>query len=39
MTYAVDRQQYVVIAAGGGARFGEGDAVVAFVLPPTSRYP
>lgn len=33
MTYAVNGRQYVVIAAGGGDRFGEGDALVAFALP------
>ncbi|MGH7471421.1 MAG: pyrroloquinoline quinone-dependent dehydrogenase [Longimicrobiales bacterium] len=34
MTYlGTDGRQYVVIAAGGGGRFGPGDAIVAFALP------
>jgi quinoprotein glucose dehydrogenase len=33
MTYAAGGRQYVVIAAGGGGRFGRGDAIVAFALP------
>jgi quinoprotein glucose dehydrogenase len=33
MTYEVAGRQYVVIAAGGGDRFGNGDAIVAFALP------
>jgi quinoprotein glucose dehydrogenase len=33
MTYASGGRQYVVIAAGGGGRFGRGDAIVAFALP------
>ncbi|MBI3982432.1 MAG: pyrroloquinoline quinone-dependent dehydrogenase [Gemmatimonadetes bacterium] len=33
MTYSVGGQQFVVIAAGGGGRFGQGDAIVAFALP------
>jgi quinoprotein glucose dehydrogenase len=33
MTYSVGGRQYVVIAAGGGGRFGRGDAIVAFALP------
>ncbi|HEX7121816.1 MAG TPA: PQQ-binding-like beta-propeller repeat protein, partial [Gemmatimonadaceae bacterium] len=37
MTYEVDGRQYVVIAAGGGDRFGEGDAFVAFSLPGGGR--
>jgi quinoprotein glucose dehydrogenase len=34
MTYVAGGQQFVVIAAGGGGLFGEGDAVLAFALPP-----
>jgi len=34
MTYEANRRQFVVIAAGGGGIFGEGDTVVAFALPP-----
>jgi quinoprotein glucose dehydrogenase len=33
MTYFSGGRQYVVIAAGGGGRFGRGDAIVAFALP------
>ncbi len=33
MTYEASGRQYVAIAAGGGGRFGEGDAIVAFALP------
>ena len=33
MTYEAGGRQYVVIAAGGGGRFGDGDAIVAFALP------
>ncbi len=33
MTYAVSGKQFVVIAAGGGGRFGKGDHLVAFALP------
>jgi quinoprotein glucose dehydrogenase len=33
MTYSAGGRQYVVIAAGGGGRFGRGDAIVAFALP------
>ena len=33
MTYAVNGRQFVVIAAGGGGRFGRGDEIVAFALP------
>lgn len=33
MTYSSGGHQYVVIAAGGGGRFGRGDAIVAFALP------
>ncbi|MEP7344911.1 MAG: pyrroloquinoline quinone-dependent dehydrogenase [Gemmatimonadaceae bacterium] len=33
MTYQVNGRQYVVIAAGGGGRFGAGDSIVAFALP------
>jgi quinoprotein glucose dehydrogenase len=36
MTYVLDGRQYVVIAAGGHGKLGtvQGDAVVAFALPP-----
>lgn len=39
MTYlGADGRQYVVIAAGGdGDRFGKGDALVAFAVPPDGR--
>lgn len=33
MTYAIGGRQFVVIAAGGGGRFGDGDAIVAYALP------
>jgi glucose dehydrogenase len=33
MTYAIEGRQFVVIAAGGGGRFGIGDYIVAFALP------
>jgi quinoprotein glucose dehydrogenase len=33
MTYVAGGRQFVVIAAGGGGLFGEGDAVLAFALP------
>jgi glucose dehydrogenase len=35
MTYQVARggKQYIVIAAGGGEEFGNGDYVIAFTLP------
>jgi len=33
MTYRAGGRQYVVIAAGGGDGFAEGDAIVAFALP------
>lgn len=33
MTYSVNGRQFVVIAAGGGGRFGKGDEIVAFALP------
>jgi quinoprotein glucose dehydrogenase len=33
MTYSADGRQFVVIAAGGGGRFGRGDEIVAFALP------
>jgi quinoprotein glucose dehydrogenase len=33
MTYQWAGRQYVVIAAGGGGAFGDGDAIVAFALP------
>lgn len=33
MTYLAGGRQYVVIAAGGGGRFGAGDYLVAFALP------
>lgn len=34
MTYEVNGRQFVVIAAGGGGLWGEGDSIVAFALPP-----
>ena len=37
MTYEFNGKQYVVIAAGGGDRFGAGDAIVAFALPTPAR--
>lgn len=33
MTYESGGRQFVVIAAGGGGRFGAGDAIMAFALP------
>jgi quinoprotein glucose dehydrogenase len=33
MTYSHGGRQFVVIAAGGGGRFGKGDEIVAFALP------
>ncbi|HYN09441.1 MAG TPA: pyrroloquinoline quinone-dependent dehydrogenase [Vicinamibacterales bacterium] len=33
MTYAAGGRQFVVIAAGGGGRFGKGDHIIAFALP------
>ena len=33
MTYAAGGRQFVVIAAGGGGPFGEGDAIIAYALP------
>ena len=37
MTYVgADGRQYVVIAAGGGGAFGEGDTVKAYALPPNN---
>jgi quinoprotein glucose dehydrogenase len=33
MTYEIGGRQYVVIAAGGGGFWGEGDSIVAFALP------
>ncbi|HJU73127.1 MAG TPA: pyrroloquinoline quinone-dependent dehydrogenase [Gemmatimonadaceae bacterium] len=33
MTYEAAGRQFIVIAAGGGGVFGEGDAIVAFALP------
>lgn len=36
MTYSVGGRQFVVIAAGGGGRFGRGDHIVAFALPEES---
>lgn len=33
MTYEAGGRQYVVIAAGGGGRFGPGDHIIAFSLP------
>jgi quinoprotein glucose dehydrogenase len=37
MTYQVAGRQFVVIAAGGGGRFGSGDHIVAFELPSPPR--
>jgi quinoprotein glucose dehydrogenase len=37
MTYEAGGRQFVVIAAGGGGQFGEGDAIMAFALPPGGR--
>jgi quinoprotein glucose dehydrogenase len=37
MTYEAQGRQFVVIAAGGGDRFGDGDAFVAFALPNGAR--
>ena len=37
MTYEAQGRQFVVIAAGGGDRFGDGDAFVAFALPDGAR--
>jgi quinoprotein glucose dehydrogenase len=37
MTYQVAGRQFVVIAAGGGGRFGSGDHIVAFALPSPPR--
>jgi hypothetical protein len=42
MTYATSGRQFVAIAAGGGGRFGRGDAIVAFALPapePAAPFP
>lgn len=36
MTYRVGDRQYVVVAAGGGGPFGEGDSLVAFALAATT---
>ncbi len=36
ITYEAGGRQYLVIAAGGGDLFGEGDAIVAFALPVQS---
>ncbi len=33
MTYQIGGRQFVVIAAGGGGFWGEGDAIIAFALP------
>jgi quinoprotein glucose dehydrogenase len=33
MTYLSEGRQFMVIAAGGGGRFGRGDHVIAFALP------
>jgi quinoprotein glucose dehydrogenase len=33
MTYEAGGRQFIVIAAGGGGRFGDGDAIIAFALP------
>jgi quinoprotein glucose dehydrogenase len=37
MTYEYGGRQFVVIAAGGGNLWGEGDAIVAFALPESPR--
>jgi quinoprotein glucose dehydrogenase len=37
MTYQHRGRQYVVVAAGGGGFWGEGDAIVAFALPEPPR--
>lgn len=39
MTYEYNGRQYVVIAAGGGNVWGEGDSIVAFALPLTEGNP
>lgn len=39
MTYEHNGRQYVVIAAGGGNVWGEGDSIIAFALPPAERAP
>src|SRR5690606_3758075 len=36
MTYMYQGRQYVVVAAGGGGFWGEGDSIVAFALPPAA---
>jgi quinoprotein glucose dehydrogenase len=33
MTYQIGGRQYVVIAAGGGEEFGNGDHLIAYALP------
>jgi quinoprotein glucose dehydrogenase len=33
MTYEMNGRQFVVVAAGGGNEFGEGDAIIAYALP------
>jgi quinoprotein glucose dehydrogenase len=37
MTYEAGGRQYIVIAAGGGDLFGDGDTIAAFALPAGSR--
>lgn len=37
MTYEHQGRQFVVIAAGGGGSWGEGDSIIAFALPETPR--
>lgn len=37
MTYEYRGRQYVVIAAGGGGFWGEGDSIIAFALPEAPR--
>lgn len=37
MTYEFEGRQYVVVAAGGGGFWGDGDSIVAFALPAAPR--
>ena len=37
MTYEASGQQYVVVAAGGGGPFGDGDALIAFALQKAAK--
>ena len=37
MTYEFEGRQYVVVAAGGGGLWGDGDSIVAFALPDVPR--